>query len=491
MSAQQSWNRRELRSTGVPAAPPRPRRVDARRRRILAGLLIAALTAAPALAKNHHDRKNANGNQVILYAAPEDAAHLAAQHGFEIAGELQAEGVYAVLLEPPASLTAEQVESLLAGDPRALAVSRVEIATLPTSLLIQPAQEDVAVDLAKPSDFTTPCLGQGFSGLLWSGYADQQAAREIRLHEGHLENGDCGSAVVAVIDTGVDADHELLRGALVPGYDFLLETAGIPSELSMLDQSVAAILEQSVAAILEGEGEVLVLEQSVAAILEQSVAAILEQQPLPAYFGHGTMVAGLVRLAAPSAQIMPLRVFDGGGQGHLFDVVRAIYYAVDHGADVISMSFSMESGSKDLRKAVQYARSRGVVCVAAAGNQGQNVMVYPAALEDAVAVAALAGDGLAGFSNYGSNLVDLGAPGNGVVSAYPGGLYGAGWGTSFSAPLVAGTAALLVHRYPARSTASVQSIKNALRHGSERIDGLVSLIGSGRLDVLGTVREAP
>ena len=466
MSAQQSWNRRELRSTGVPAAPPRPRRVDARRRRILAGLLIAALTAAPALAKNHHDRENANGNQVILYAAPEDAAHLAAQHGFEIAGELQAEGVYAVLLEPPASLTAEQVESLLAGDPRALAVSRVEIATLPTSLLIQPAQEDVAVDLAKPSDFTTPCLGQGFSGLLWSGYADQQAAREIRLHEGHLENGDCGSAVVAVIDTGVDADHELLRGALVPGYDFLLETAGIPSELSMLDQSVAAILEQS-------------------------VAAILEQQPLPAYFGHGTMVAGLVRLAAPSAQIMPLRVFDGGGQGHLFDVVRAIYYAVDHGADVISMSFSMESGSKDLRKAVQYARSRGVVCVAAAGNQGQNVMVYPAALEDAVAVAALAGDGLAGFSNYGSNLVDLGAPGNGVVSAYPGGLYGAGWGTSFSAPLVAGTAALLVHRYPARSTASVQSIKNALRHGSERIDALVSLIGSGRLDVLGTVREAP
>jgi subtilisin family serine protease len=118
-------------------------------------------------------------------------------------------------------------------------------------------------------------------------------------------------------------------------------------------------------------------------------------------------------------------------------------------------------------------------------------MVYPAALEDAVAVAALAGDGLAGFSNYGSNLVDLGAPGNGVISAYPGGLYGAGWGTSFSAPLVAGTAALLVHRYPARSTASVQSIKNALRHGSERIDGLVSLIGSGRLDVLGTVREAP
>lgn len=495
MSTLELWTRRESEDGKTPR---RQRRVDRRlvRGRILAGLLIAASTAAPALAENHYDRKNTHGNQVIVHAAPADAVHLAARHGLEIAGELRADGVYAVLLEAPASLTAAQVEELLRGDPRVLAMSRAELAALPTTLLIEPAQEDVAVDAAKTEDFTTACLARGFSGRLWSGYADQEAARAIRLHQGHAANGDCGSAVVALLDTGVDPGHALLAGALVPGYDFLLGTAGIPSEWTGLDSSVAAILESSVAAILEesqtavlkGHGQVELVD-AVGPILSSSVAAILEQRPALKYFGHGTMVAGLVRLAAPSAKIMPFRVFDASGQAHVFDVVRAIYYAVDDGADVISMSFSMESDSPELRRAVKYARDRGVVCVAAAGNQGQRSLVYPAALPDVIAVAALAGDDLAEFTNYGSNLVDLAAPGSGVVSAYPGGLYGAGWGTSFSAPLVAGTAALLIHRHPVRDTAAVQSMERALRLGSTRIDALVNAIGSGRLDVLGTVRQ--
>ncbi len=116
-------------------------------------------------------------------------------------------------------------------------------------------------------------------------------------------------------------------------------------------------------------------------------------------------------------------------------------------------------------------------------------MIYPAAYPAVISVAALDGDELTAFSNFGTNLVDVAAPGAGVVSAYPGGLYGAGWGTSFSSPLVAGTMALMVHYFPVKDTATRLEMENALRLGSDKIDSLNHLIGSGRLDVLGTILE--
>ena len=64
---------------------------------------------------------------------------------------------------------------------------------------------------------------------------------------------------------------------------------------------------------------------------------------LPHAFGHGTMVAGLVHVVAPTASIMPLKAFSADGSSNLFDIERAIYYAVDHGAKVINMRFSMDA----------------------------------------------------------------------------------------------------------------------------------------------------
>ena len=184
-----------------------------------------------------------------------------------------------------------------------------------------------------------------------------------------------GGGIVAVIDTGIDPTHPALTGAIVGGYDFTRDTAD-PSEMLDLTQSTAAILEQSTAAILERD-RVSSLNQSTAAILEQSTAAILEGLPPaerpPAAFGHGTMIAGLIHRVAPTARIMPLKAFRGDGSSSVFDLVRAVRYALANGARVISMSFSMSAvipESMELKKALDEAEARGVICIASAGNEG-------------------------------------------------------------------------------------------------------------------------
>src|SRR2546426_10763559 len=84
-------------------------------------------------------------------------------------------------------------------------------------------------------------------------------------------------------------------------------------------------------------------------------ADILDTRQVPRTFGHGTMVAGIIHLVAPTAQIMPLKAFETDGRAHLFEILRAIYYAVDHGAKVINMSFSTEQRSAEMKRAINYA----------------------------------------------------------------------------------------------------------------------------------------
>jgi len=164
------------------------------------------------------------------------------------------------------------------------------------------------------------------------------------------------------------------------------------------------------------------------------------------------MVAGLVHLVAPSARIMPLKAFSADGTSNVFDVVRAIYFAVDHGARVINMSFSSTAVSPEITHAINYATEHGVVCVASAGNLGQETVVYPGGLRNVIGVGSTSSTAPAtrsAFSNYGDALVSIGAPGEAVVTTYPGAHFAAAWGTSFSAPLVAGGAALLMQVDPA------------------------------------------
>ena len=232
------------------------------------------------------------------------------------------------------------------------------------------------------------------------------------------------------------------------------------SEWTDLDGSLVAILDGSLVAILDQASPVS-LNGSTVAILDQATAAALNPALLPAAFGHGTMVAGLVHLVAPTAKIMPLKAFRADGTSTVFDIVRAIYYAVDHGARVINMSFSATAASPEIAHAINVATSSGVICVASAGNLGQEVLVYPGALRNVLGVGSTTAANpptRSSFSNYGDALVSLGAPGEGVITTYPGGGYAGAWGTSFSAPLAAGAAALLLQVDPTLDQAKADSL---------------------------------
>ena len=128
------------------------------------------------------------------------------------------------------------------------------------------------------------------------------------------------------------------------------------------------------------------VNQSSIVIVTPQAAAALPSVQVPAAFGHGTMVAGLVHLVAPGAKIMPLKAFQADGTSRIFDIVRAIYYAVDHGARVINMSFSTLAWSPEVNHAINVATSQGVIVVSSAGNFGQEIIVYPAGQRNVVAV---------------------------------------------------------------------------------------------------------
>jgi subtilisin family serine protease len=280
----------------------------------------------------------------------------------------------------------------------------------------------------------TPFLYYGTP--VWHGYVYQPANQLIRTDATHMGFNSAGSGViVADIDTGVDPNHPVLKSSLITGYDFTRNQSG-GSEMSDVTQSSVAVLD--------GEGQPAKVNQSSVAVLDQSSVAVLDGPPY-ADFGHGTMTAGIIHLVAPQAKIMPLKSFQANGSGYNSDILRAIYYAVGHGAKVINMSFNYTTYSRELANAVNYATANGVICVASAGNSGEQATVYPAALKGVIDVASTSDeDTPSSFSNYGAPPVWLAAPGEGVMTTYPFGTYAAGWGTSFSTPLVSGTAALMV-----------------------------------------------
>jgi subtilisin family serine protease len=140
------------------------------------------------------------------------------------------------------------------------------------------------------------------------------------------------------------------------------------------------------------------------------------------------------------------------------------------------MSFDFEAPSTEMASAIRYATDKGIICVASSGNDGQDKVVYPAGLSGVMGVASTSNyDTRSTFSNYGSD-VWVAAPGEGIVTTYPYGSYSAGSGTSFSAPLVSGTAALLVELTPGLNQ---QAAAAAIAHAVP----LSRDMGNGRLDI--------
>ena len=295
-------------------------------------------------------------------------------------------------------------------------------------------------------DDRTPYVYYGTA--VWHGYVFQPANQLVLTDQTHATFNVAGSGVtVAVIDTGVDPNNTVLQNSLVAGYDFTRNQSG-GSEMNDLGQSDIAPPDAN--------AQAAGVSQSAVAVLDQSAVAVLDGNPNYAAFGHGTMTSGIVHLVAPQASIMPLKAFQSDGTGYDSDILRAIYYAVGNGAKVINMSFNYTSYSQELANAVNYATNHGVICVAAAGNSGEQATVYPGALKNVIDVASTSDDDTPStFSNYGAPPVWLAAPGEGVMTTYPFNTYAAGWGTSFSAPFVSGTSALLVSMYSAQANTNV------------------------------------
>ena len=310
-----------------------------------------------------------------------------------------------------------------------------------------------------------------YGAAVWHGYAAQPATQIIRLQDAQNGFRIAGTGIVAVIDTGVDVNHPVLYSVLLPGYDF---TRNQPGASEWLD--VSGMQNGYVDTNTQNQQPGYV-QQSTAAVLDQSTAAVLDGGPYSA-FGHGTMTTGLVHLVAPQAKILPLKAFSSNGVGYLSDIVAALYYAVQHHANVVNISFDLASSSPSLTQAAGYANKAGVVLVAAAGNENTSAAVYPAALNNyVVGIASTTNwDSRSSFSNYGVTDVWIAAPGENIISTFPGGTYASASGTSFSSPMVAGAVALMLNAKPSlNQNQATSSLSHAIK--------LTPDLNRGRLDV--------
>lgn len=243
---------------------------------------------------------------------------------------------------------------------------------------------------------------------------------------------------VAVLDTGVQGTHPLLAGAVMPGgFDFITGTAGAGDTAA---------------------GE---------------------------FQGHGTFVAGLIRQVAPGAAILPVGVLDATGRSTSFTIAQGVYFALANGARVINLSLGTTEDLALIRLAVADAVAAGAIVVASAGNEGREQPIdWPAAAADVIGVAAVdSGDVLASFSNYGVG-IDVVAPGIDVISSSVSPLYASSSGTSYAAPIVAGTVALMLERRPGLSVAEAEA---ALRASAVNVDAInpdfAGKLGAGRVRV--------
>lgn len=323
-------------------------------------------------------------------------------------------------------------------------------------------------------------------GIAPSAFADQYARTRLGLDAAHARSRGM-STVVAVLDTGVDADHPALAQSVLPfGFDFV-DGDGDPSD---------------VANGIDDDNDGLTDEMA----------------------GHGTFVAGLVLLTAPETQILPVRILDTEGTGDEWALVRGLYYAIDRGVEVINLSLSSTYDTQAVRQAIAVAARNGIMVIAAAGNLAHDTpREFPAMDEvelrepapgepreitGALGVAAVdAADVKAPFSNFNRKL-SLSAPGAGAIGADPAerivsaglnDLYAAWEGTSFATAFVSGTAAMVRAQHPdwGGNVDTYLLVEAALTGTVVNIDALnpdfaaEEELGAGRVDSSAAVAIGP
>ena len=268
----------------------------------------------------------------------------------------------------------------------------------------------------------------------------QYANEKIRLEEAHrVANGE--GVMVAMIDTAVDATHPELIGAIAGVFD-AVETGSAPAE------------------------------------------------------PHGTEIAGILvahaRLAgvAPDAKLLSVRAFRGGSSGPAqsttLQLLKGVDWAFHAGARIVNMSFS---GPMDplLERVLKAAAGKGVIFIAAAGNNGPNAPpAYPAAYPDVIAVTATDEKDSPYTKDNQGEYIFMAAPGVDIIGPTLKGAYELASGTSMAAAYVSGAVALMLERSPKLDIAQVREI---LAASARRPSGSISrnLIGAGILDAAGAV----
>ena len=271
-----------------------------------------------------------------------------------------------------------------------------------------------------------------------------------RLHgERVAAAGDASGQKVAVVDTGVDGTHPDLAGVVLPGYDAFTPGADGRTDSNGHGTHIAGI-----------------------------VAALA---------GNGVGVEGMAR----GAKILPVKVLEDDGSGFSSDVAEGILWAIANGAGVINLSLGSPNTSAVVDQAIREAVKKGIVVVAAAGNEGDkgNPVMWPAALPEVLSVGAIDNtDQRAAFSGHGDWL-DLVAPGVQIASTMNG-EYMYSSGTSMAAPFVSATAALLRKRHPALTAAQ---LAEHLLATAEDLGpaGKDSQFGTGLVDTLKAVSTPP
>lgn len=331
---------------------------------------------------------------------------------------------------------------------RGLGVQVVSVPMAKLQSTLQELRSDGSIDYVEParrfqSEATTVTPGAG------SYFSQQYAPQLVRAPQAWTKTRGAG-VTIAIVDTGVDTQHPDLATHVVEGYNALQHNSDVKDD--------------------NGHGTHCA-----------GVAAASANQ--------GLGVAGM----APEARVMPIKVLAADGSGSDAGIAEGITWAVDHGANVLNLSFGGTASSRILGDAVAYALQHGVTVVAAMGNDGTRNRSYPAAYPGVLAVGATDNwDRVAGFSQYGE-WISVSAPGVSILSTFPtyhcrlndrgaSSHYAVLNGTSMASPAVAGLAALVRAAHP---ELNAQQVKARIEQTSARIPGFASFdprCGSGRID---------
>lgn len=251
-----------------------------------------------------------------------------------------------------------------------------------------------------------------------------------------------GSGVtVAVLDTGISLRHPLLAGKVLTGWNFIDNNANT-DDIPLTPPDRQGTAEPAV--------------------------------------GHGTAVAGMVAVIAPGARLLPVKVLNSSGQGTIWGLCQGIKFALARDARVLNISVSTPVRSKLLDQTIRDAYAAGALVVASAGNENSDDPRYPAANPHVMGVAALTNDNVkAPFSNFGPS-VDVAAPGVDVITTFWDGTFVQWSGTSFSAPIVSGQAALLFSLVPVMDGKDVGRLIETTSHSVDDWNpGFAGQLGHG------------